>query len=208
MMTETLDEISYVRLFIYELECGPVDYTSKQHVNDAISSCPGVLVTDGKSGYDAIEKSESAGLGLRDKRTSIECLGIRQQKEQTALQIRWVHSDAMLADGLTKDRAAKVLLEFFRSGQRWRLVDDPLHRSARKRKTEGMDKLDHGKALTDDEEAAMLEALVYFARDNPDEQETPVGDAALWGAVKQLPRSVLSVNSGVKGRTRCRNIDF
>ncbi|CAK0865379.1 unnamed protein product, partial [Prorocentrum cordatum] len=139
MMTETLDEISYVRLFIYELECGQVDYTNKQHVNDAISSCPGVLVTDGKSGYDAIEKSESAGLGLRDKRTSIECLGIRQQKEQTALQIRWVHSDAMLADGLTKDRAAKVLLEFFRSGQRWRLVDDPLHRSARKRKTEGMD---------------------------------------------------------------------
>ncbi|CAK0890820.1 unnamed protein product [Prorocentrum cordatum] len=170
MMTETLDEISYVRLFIYELECGQVDYTNKQHVNDAISSCPGVLVTDGKSGYDAIEKSESAGLGLRDKRTSIECLGIRQQKEQTALQIRWVHSDAMLADGLTKDRAAKVLLEFFRSGQRWRLVDDPLHRSARKRKTEGMDRLDHGKPLSADDDEAMLEALIYFARDNPYEQ--------------------------------------
>ncbi|CAK0890102.1 unnamed protein product, partial [Prorocentrum cordatum] len=57
MMTETLDEISYVRLFIYELECGQVDYTNKQHVNDAIPSCPGMLVTDGKSGYDAIEKS-------------------------------------------------------------------------------------------------------------------------------------------------------
>ncbi|CAK0865999.1 unnamed protein product, partial [Prorocentrum cordatum] len=169
-MTETLDEISYVRLFIYELECGQVDYTNKQHVNDAISSCPGVLVTDGKSGYDAIEKSESAGLGLRDKRTSIECLGIRQQKEQTALQIRWVHSDAMLADGLTKDRAAKVLLEFFRTGQRWRLVDDPLHRSARKRKTEGMDKLDHGKPLFTNDDEAMLEALIYYARDNPDKQ--------------------------------------
>ncbi|CAK0844297.1 unnamed protein product [Prorocentrum cordatum] len=208
MMTEPLDEISYVRLFIYELECGQVDYTNKQHVNDAISSCPGVLVTDGKSGYDAIEKSESAGLGLRDKRTSIECLGIRQQKEQTALQIRWVHSDAMLADGLTKDRAAKVLLEFFRSGQRWRLVDDPLHRSARKRKTEGMDKLDHGKPISDDCENAMLEALTYYARDNPDEQESPAGDAALWGMMKPLTRSVLSVNSVARGRSRCRNIDL
>ncbi|CAK0901528.1 unnamed protein product [Prorocentrum cordatum] len=208
MMTETLDEISYVRLFIYELECGQVDYTNKQHVNDAISSCPGVLVTDGKSGYDAIEKSESAGLGLRDKRTSIECLGIRQQKEQTALQIRWVHSDAMLADGLTKDRAAKVLLEFFRSGQRWRLVDDPLHRSARKRKTEGMDRLDHGKPLSADDDEAMLEALIYFARDNPYEQETPAGDIALWGTVKPLTRSVLSVNSVARGRSRCRNIDL
>ncbi|CAK0825479.1 unnamed protein product, partial [Prorocentrum cordatum] len=195
MMTETLDEISYVRLFIYELECGQVDYTNKQHVNDAISSCPGVLVTDGKSGYDAIEKSESAGLGLRDKRTSVECPGIRQQKEQTALQIRWVHSDAMLADGLTRDRAAKVLLEFFRSGQRWRLVDDPLHRSSRKRKTEGMDKLDHGKPISDDDENAMLEALIYYARDNPDEQENPAGDTAMWGTVKPLTRSVLSVNS-------------
>ncbi|CAK0848586.1 unnamed protein product, partial [Prorocentrum cordatum] len=181
------------------LECGQVDYTNKQHVNDAISSCPGVLVTDGKSGYDAIEKSESAGLGLRDKRTSIECLGIRQQKEQTALQIRWVHSDAMLADGLTKDRAAKVLLEFFRSGQRWRLVDDPLHRSARKRKTEGMDRLDHGKPLSADDDEAMLEALIYFARDNPYEQETPAGDIALWGTMKPLTRSVLSVNSVARG---------
>ncbi|CAK0828671.1 unnamed protein product, partial [Prorocentrum cordatum] len=67
MMMETLDEISYVRLFIYQLECGHVDYTNKRAVNDAIATCPGVLVTDGKSGYDVIEKSESAGLGLRDK---------------------------------------------------------------------------------------------------------------------------------------------
>ena len=154
------------------------------------------------------KRSESAGLGLRDKRTSIECLGIRQQKEQTALQIRWVHSDAMLADGLTKDRAAKVLLEFFRSGQRWRLVDDPLHRSARKRKTEGIDKLDHGTPVPDDDDADLLEALVYFARDNPNEQETSAGDTALWGTVKPLTRSVLSVNSGVQGRLQCINIDF
>ena len=114
----------------------------------------------------------------------------------------------MLADGLTKDRAAKVLLDFFRSGQRWRLVDDPLHRSARKRKTEGIDKLDHGTPVPDDDEQALLEALVYFARDNPNEQETSAGDTALWGTVKPLTRSVLSVNSGVKGRPRCRNIDL
>ncbi|CAK0810192.1 unnamed protein product, partial [Prorocentrum cordatum] len=122
-MTEASDEISYVRLFTYELGCGPVGYASRQHVYGAISACPGVLVTDGKSGCDASAMSESAGLGLRDKRTSIECLGVRQQTEQTALQMRGVRSDAMLAVGLTKDRAARVLLEFFRSGQRWSLVD-------------------------------------------------------------------------------------
>ena len=208
MMTEVLAEISDVRLFIYELEVGPVDYTSKQHVNEAISACPGVLVTDGKSGYDAIEKSESAGLGLRDKRTSIECLGIRQQKEQTALQIRWVHSDAMLADGLTKDRAAKHLLEFFRQGQRWRLVDDPLHRSARKRKTEGIDKLDHGTLPTDSETEDMLESLVYVSRDNEFEQMTSAGEYALWGNVKPIPRSVPPVNSGRTSMSKHRSLAF
>ncbi|CAK0886536.1 unnamed protein product [Prorocentrum cordatum] len=178
MMTETLDEMSCVRLFIYELECDRVDYTNRQAVNDAISTCPGVRVTDGKSGYHVIEMNESAGLGLRDKRTSVECLGIWQQKQQTGLQIRRVHSDAMLADGLTKDRAAKALMEFFLSGQRWRLVDDPLHRSARKRKSEGIDKLDHGTPLDPD---TALEALVYFSRDDESQQAGPAGHEAFWG---------------------------
>ena len=76
------------------------------------------------------------------------------------------------------------------------------------RKTEGIDKLDHGTPVPDDDDQALLEALVYFARDNPNEQEISAGDTALWGTVKPLTRSVLSVNSGVQGRPRCRNIDF
>ncbi|CAK0899424.1 unnamed protein product, partial [Prorocentrum cordatum] len=154
MMTETLDKISYMRLFIYELECGPVDHTNKQHAND---------------------KSESAGLGLRDKRTRIECLGICQQEQQTGLQICWVHSDAVLADGLAKDRAAECLLEFFGSGQRWRLVDDPIHRSARKRKSEDIDKLEHGAPVPDSADSSMLEALIYFSREKGSEDMRPSG---------------------------------
>ena len=156
-MTETLDEISWVRLALYEIEVGPVDYSNKDDVNRAISACPAALVTDGKSGYDAIERSESAGLGMRDKRTAIECLGIRQQKEQTALQMKWVHSDAMLADGLTKPAAARALLEFFEQGQQWRLVDDPLHQSARKRKARGLGRLADGDGTKGDTSGSLGE---------------------------------------------------
>ena len=87
-------------------------------------------------------------------------------------------------------------------------MDDPVHRSARKRKTEGIDTLDHGTPDPDDDEHALLEALVYFARDSPNEQEISAGDSALWGTVKPFTRSVFSVNSGAKGRPRCRNIDL
>ena len=149
-MTETLDEISWCRLALYEIEIGPVDYTDKDKVNEAISTCPAALVTDGKSGYDAISRIESAGLKLRDRRTAIECLGIKQQLQQTKLDMRWVHSDAMLADGLTKDKAARALLEFFRGGQQWRLIEDPLHQSARKRKAKGIGKLDDEPPADDD----------------------------------------------------------
>ena len=50
---------------------------------------------------------------MKEKRTSIECLGIREMQRNTAFIIRWVHSEAMLADGLTKGEAAAKLMEFF-----------------------------------------------------------------------------------------------
>eukprot|EP00959_Pyramimonas_sp_CCMP1952_P475454 9504182-Pyramimonas_sp.AAC.4 len=70
-----------------------------------------------------------------------------------------------------------------------------------------MDKLDHGKPVSDDDGDAMLEVFVYFARDNPCEQLCPAGHVALRGSVRPRPRFVLSVNAGVSGAPRCRNID-
>jgi len=146
-----------------------VDYTSKEAESEAISACPGVLA-----------KSEPPGPGPWNKRTNIECLGIRRQKEQTRLEIRWVHSDATLADGPTKDEAAKVLLELFKQCQKWRLLDDPLHGSARRRKAAGIDKLDHGppvdEAILDD----MLAELVHFVKDEATTTSI-AGMVVLWG---------------------------
>ena len=61
-----------------------------------------IAITDCKSLYDALEKNESLGLGLSEKRTSIEVMATKQQMRATGLKTKWVNSDRQLADVLTK----------------------------------------------------------------------------------------------------------
>ena len=63
---------------------------------------PGTLITDCKAFYDGVVMSVSAGLGLDERRTAIEALALRQAFEAGGTVVRWVHSHAQLADGLTK----------------------------------------------------------------------------------------------------------
>ena len=60
------------------------------------------LVTDCKGLFDAVNRSQSAGLGLSEKRTAIEALSIRQICGASNVQVKWVNSDRQLADILTK----------------------------------------------------------------------------------------------------------
>ena len=141
-VTDTLEELELCRLLIYEVLKGPVNYEDQGQVNDAMRSVPAVLATDGKAGYDALARNESSGLGLKERRAAIECRGIKQAQRRTGFDIAWVHSDAMLGDGLTKGKAAPKLHQFFVEGQIWRLVHDPMFTSARKRKGLGLEALD------------------------------------------------------------------
>ena len=52
--------------------------------------------------------------------------------------IRWVHSEAQLANGLTKAEDHKELELYYRMQHQWRIVEDEAMRSARKRKSEGL----------------------------------------------------------------------
>ena len=60
------------------------------------------VVTDCKSLYDALERSESAGLGLAEKRTAIEVTATREAMRETGNITRWVNSDRQVADVLRK----------------------------------------------------------------------------------------------------------
>ena len=61
-----------------------------------------VIVTDCKSLYDHLV-SVSSPTSVEDRRTSIDIVIIRQSIRRLAASIRWVPTDRMLADSLTKD---------------------------------------------------------------------------------------------------------
>eukprot|EP00959_Pyramimonas_sp_CCMP1952_P144358 3022004-Pyramimonas_sp.AAC.1 len=66
--------------------------------------------------------------------------------EEGTAELRWVHSGAMPADGLTKGScAARSVLADFLIRAYWRLVQDPTFTSAKKRRQRGReDILDGG----------------------------------------------------------------
>eukprot|EP00959_Pyramimonas_sp_CCMP1952_P043761 914643-Pyramimonas_sp.AAC.1 len=68
-----------VRLVLYEVLFGSVDLRNRAA---ALHHIPGALVTDCKAFYDGVVKSESAGLGLDERRTAIEALALRRALEE------------------------------------------------------------------------------------------------------------------------------
>eukprot|EP00969_Alexandrium_andersonii_P221714 9792512-Alexandrium_andersonii.AAC.1 len=50
---------------------------------------PGAVITDCKSLYDAVRVSETAGLGLSDKRAAVEAMAIREALSESNNTMRW-----------------------------------------------------------------------------------------------------------------------
>ena len=71
-------------------------------------------VTDCKSVYDVSTKT--APPACSEYRTLLECLLIRERL-QSNVTLRWINSQAMLADSLTKSMEAGLLRECLQSGQ-------------------------------------------------------------------------------------------
>ena len=53
--------------------------------------------------FDALDKSESSALGMRNKRSAMEALALKRGMPLTKIALRWCHSGAQIADGMTKD---------------------------------------------------------------------------------------------------------
>ena len=68
---------------------------------------PPVLATDCKSLYDHLI-SPSSPTAVDDRRTSIDIVIIREFIKLTNAQIRWLPTNRMIADGLTKDKADPI----------------------------------------------------------------------------------------------------
>ena len=117
-MADSVDMLNSVRLFFADcLHPKEIDLRRPDEVlKRLLESC---AITDCKSLYDALEKNETLGLGLSEKRTSIEVTSTRQHMRATGIKARWVNSDRQLADVLTKATAPPASVLKLQHSGRW-----------------------------------------------------------------------------------------
>ena len=62
-----------------------------QRWQEAAAQIPSALVLDSRGVYDALARSESACLGLKDKRSGLEALSLKRSLVETRCGLRWTH---------------------------------------------------------------------------------------------------------------------
>ena len=132
------DEAVYIRLCLKEILFGQLDLQNWQSETRQI---PAALVVDCRGVYDALARSSSSCLGLKDKKSGQEALALKHSLVECGLMIRWCHSAARPGDVATKDSdAARAPWELFvRRGFCWKLIHDPKFESSRNRAKRGLD---------------------------------------------------------------------
>ena len=98
----------------------------------------GVLCTDSRGGYDAVEVNESPLLGLSNMRAALQAFQLRDNLARVGCELRWVASDYDLADALTKKRPdSRVSLWKFLRTWLWTIAFDKSFTSSRRNKQQG-----------------------------------------------------------------------
>ena len=96
----------------------------------------GVLCTDSRGGYDAVEVNQSPLLGLSNMRAALQAFQLRDNLKRVGCELRGWHYDP--ADALTKKKleARQGLLKYL-STFLWSIAFDPTFTSSRKSKQKG-----------------------------------------------------------------------
>ena len=134
------DEAVFIRLCLKDVLFGQLDLRNWQSEGRQILPA---LVVDCRGVYDALARSSSSCLGLKDKKSGLEALALKQSLVECGTLIRWCHSAAQLGDVVTKDSdVARAPWELFvRRGFRWKLIHDPKFVSSGNRAKRGIDSL-------------------------------------------------------------------
>ena len=101
---------------------------------------PGTLITDSRSVYDKLQRPYISPTG-ESKKIDIELLALKNAQKETGLEIRWVNSQAMLANSLTKRGEDEQMNRFIACKQTWRIVEDADMFSGKRLKKEQRDLL-------------------------------------------------------------------
>ena len=129
-------------LFYARFQWGELLYGSPNIRNpeEMVARTTGCLITDSRNVYDKLH-TEVLSIKGAEKRTHVELLSLKESQQSVGLVVRWVHSEAQIANALTKSGPCRELELFYQMNHQWRIIDDPFMRSARKRKTEGLNPL-------------------------------------------------------------------
>jgi hypothetical protein len=92
--SQAYDRGTYARVLLYEFERG-----RDKHWKDMCKDIPFCLGTDCRSLYDNTIKPAST---TKEKRVALDLLDVREGIESSGDQIRWLPTDHMLMDSLTK----------------------------------------------------------------------------------------------------------
>ncbi|CAE7779652.1 RE1 [Symbiodinium sp. CCMP2456] len=133
------DQLHYARYQWSEILYGNVDV---RNPDATVRQVQGGLITDSRNVFDKLQ-SEVLVIKGAEKKSNIELLGLKEAQARTQVCIRWVHSEAQLANALTKDGTNRELELYYRMRHSWRIVEDPEMQSARKRKSKGVLPLDN-----------------------------------------------------------------
>jgi hypothetical protein len=118
VMGESSEGVEFMRQFIAELYLPEYTLATREACADSI---PAVLVTDARSLFDNLKKD---GGTVKDRRLRLEMNLIRGLNNTV---VRWVNSEAMIADELTKEISEEshaYAAEVRRTGL-WSLYKDP-----------------------------------------------------------------------------------
>ena len=137
------DLLYAVRLQLFEMLGNVVNV---RRTGSQVATVPAVLVTDSTNVYDRLHSEVYVPKGP-ERRVALEMVGLKQAIEETKLTMRWVHSEAQLANSLTKQTEPLQLTKFFQMGQQWKIVADDMKRSTRTRKKLGLDTFEDSKVL-------------------------------------------------------------
>ena len=105
-------------------------------VDSTVNLFPGVLISDSRNVYDKLQTEELSIKGA-ERRTDIELLCLKSAQRNNHVTVRWVHSEAQIANALTKGGAKELDMHYQMKGT-WRIVQDEQMRSSRKRRSEGI----------------------------------------------------------------------
>ena len=105
------DEAVYIRLCLKEVLFGQLDFRNWQSETRQISAA---LVVDCHGVYDALARSSSCCLGLKDKKSGLVALALIPSLVESGTIKRLCHSAAQLGDVVTTDSdAARAPWELF-----------------------------------------------------------------------------------------------